>query len=292
MSNQHELQRQLYEQQPMMPMAGGGEQGAVPMDADADADPAAAAAAQAQLHGAAANADAAASNTTLTLSYQGEVFVFESVSPDKVQTLLLLLGGRELAPGLGSARSSQCLYSLIQKSKNTAHRMASLLRFREKRGRRNFDNKIHYPVRKEVAHRLQRNRGQFASSKAKAGEGAASGTAADGSKNWGAMEDQTPYTAAICQNCGVSSDTTPMMRKGPNGQRILCNACGLVWAKKGHMRNISKCLTAPQQVVPAATSEVQNGMTEAAPTDNEQQRIAIEVAPGAQPAPAANGNDS
>ncbi|KQJ93313.1 hypothetical protein BRADI_3g03810v3 [Brachypodium distachyon] len=218
-------------------MAGGGEQGAVPMDADADADPAAAAAAQAQLHGAAANADAAASNTTLTLSYQGEVFVFESVSPDK-------------------------------KSKNTAHRMASLLRFREKRGRRNFDNKIHYPVRKEVAHRLQRNRGQFASSKAKAGEGAASGTAADGSKNWGAMEDQTPYTAAICQNCGVSSDTTPMMRKGPNGQRILCNACGLVWAKK------------------------QNGMTEAAPTDNEQQRIAIEVAPGAQPAPAANGNDS
>ncbi|KAG1358597.1 putative GATA transcription factor 19 [Cocos nucifera] len=36
----------------------------------------------------------------LTLLYQGEVYVFESVSPEKVQAVLLLLGGCEMPSGI------------------------------------------------------------------------------------------------------------------------------------------------------------------------------------------------
>lgn len=35
-----------------------------------------------------------------------------------------------------------------------------------------------------------------------------------------------------CHHCGISASSTPMMRRGPNGPRTLCNACGLVWANK------------------------------------------------------------
>lgn len=38
-----------------------------------------------------------------------------------------------------------------------------------------------------------------------------------------------------CTHCGISSKSTPMMRRGPNGPRTLCNACGLVWANKVSM---------------------------------------------------------
>lgn len=35
-----------------------------------------------------------------------------------------------------------------------------------------------------------------------------------------------------CKHCGISSKSTPMMRRGPAGPRTLCNACGLKWANK------------------------------------------------------------
>ena len=35
-----------------------------------------------------------------------------------------------------------------------------------------------------------------------------------------------------CRHCGISSKSTPMMRRGPAGPRTLCNACGLKWANK------------------------------------------------------------
>lgn len=35
-----------------------------------------------------------------------------------------------------------------------------------------------------------------------------------------------------CHHCGISAQSTPMMRRGPGGPRTLCNACGLVWANK------------------------------------------------------------
>jgi len=107
-----------------------------------------------------------------------------------------------------------------------------LMRFREKRKERNFDKKIRYSVRKEVALRMQRNRGQFTSSKPKPDEISASEiTTADGSPNWGSVEGRPP-SAAECHHCGTSATATPMMRRGPDGPRTLCNACGLMWANK------------------------------------------------------------
>ncbi|KAK2977996.1 hypothetical protein RJ640_023534, partial [Escallonia rubra] len=43
-----------------------------------------------------------------------------------------------------------------------------------------------------------------------------------------------------CQHCGVSENSTPAMRRGPAGPRTLCNACGLMWANKGTLRDLSK----------------------------------------------------
>ncbi|XP_048549806.1 GATA transcription factor 17-like, partial [Triticum urartu] len=216
----------------------------------------------------------------LTLSFQGEVFVFESVSAEKVQAVLLLLGGRELGPGMGVGPSSSASYS----KRLNSHRMASLMRFREKRKERNFDKKIRYSVRKEVAHRMQRHKGQFTSSKAKAEEAAAAANS-----DWGAVEGR-PLSAPVCQHCGISSNNTPMMRRGPDGPRTLCNACGLAWANKGMMREVKG--HTPLKVVPPATDDAQNGVAEA-PTA-EQQHLALEAAPEAPvaPAPAANGHDS
>ncbi|KAM3240007.1 hypothetical protein ACQJBY_053597 [Aegilops geniculata] len=164
-----------------------------------------------------------------------------------------------------------------------SHRMASLMRFREKRKERNFDKKIRYSVRKEVAHRMQRHKGQFTSSKAKAEEAAAAANS-----DWGAVEGR-PLSAPVCQHCGISSNNTPMMRRGPDGPRTLCNACGLAWANKGMMREVKG--HTPLKVVPPATDNA-NGVAEA-PTA-EKQHLALEAAPEAPvaPAPAANGHDS
>uniref|UniRef100_A0A2P2IWV8 GATA-type domain-containing protein n=1 Tax=Rhizophora mucronata TaxID=61149 RepID=A0A2P2IWV8_RHIMU len=45
---------------------------------------------------------------------------------------------------------------------------------------------------------------------------------------------------AVCRHCGISEKSTPMMRRGPEGPRTLCNACGLMWANKGTLRDLSK----------------------------------------------------
>ncbi|KAL5200686.1 hypothetical protein ABZP36_021889 [Zizania latifolia] len=225
----------------------GGAGEAVLMDADAIAA-AAALVAPLDPHGAMVAATVAPmSSNQLTLSFQGEVYVFDSVSPDKVQAVLLLLGGRELNPGLGTGASSSAPYS---KRLNFPHRVASLMRFREKRKERNFDKKIRYNVRKEVALRMQRNRGQFTSSKPKADESTSELTAPDGSPNWGSVEGQPP-SAAECRHCGISAKATPMMRRGPDGPRTLCNACGLMWANKGMLRDLSKASPVPLQVLPS-----------------------------------------
>lgn len=167
---------------------------------------------------------------------------------------------------------------------NFPHRMASLMRFREKRKERNFDKKIRYTVRKEVALRMQRNRGQFTSSKSKAEEATSAITSSEGSPNWGAVEGRPP-SAAECHHCGISAASTPMMRRGPDGPRTLCNACGLMWANKGTMREVTKGPPVPLQIVPAATNDVQNGIVEA--TGVEQHNSAVEEAVSA-----ANGHES
>jgi len=39
-------------------------------------------------------------------------------------------------------------------------------------------------------------------------------------------------THISCRHCNISEKCTPMMRRGPEGPRTLCNACRLLWANK------------------------------------------------------------
>lgn len=178
----------------------------------------------------------------LTLSFHGQVYVFDSVSAEKVQAVLLLLGGYEIPNTVAEVtitsqnqRSSSdlpCRMSLPQ-------RAASLNRFREKRKDRCFDKKIRYAVRKEVALRMQRKKGQFTSSKPTPEELASRGVTENGGP------DDSPEI--LCTHCGISSKSTPMMRRGPAGPRTLCNACGLMWANKGTLKDLSKAIAAVTQ---------------------------------------------
>ncbi|KAK7351216.1 hypothetical protein VNO77_10507 [Canavalia gladiata] len=175
----------------------------------------------------------------LTLSFEGEVYVFPAVTPQKVQTVLLLLGGRDVQAGVPTVElpfdQSNRGMGDTPKLSNLSRRIASLVRFREKRKERCFDKKIRYSVRKEVAQRMHRKNGQFASLKE-----------SPGSSNWDSAgssgQDGTPHSVSVrrCQHCGISENNTPAMRRGPAGPRTLCNACGLMWANKGTLRDLSK----------------------------------------------------
>ncbi|XP_057496186.1 GATA transcription factor 28-like [Actinidia eriantha] len=171
----------------------------------------------------------------LSLSFQGEVYVFDAVSPEKVQAVLLLLGGYEVPTGIPTTavapQNHRALDDFPERS-SQPQRVASLNRFREKRKERCFEKKIRYNVRKEVALRMQRRKGQFTSSKTISEEVISDGNASQGS---GQEEQETS-----CAHCGISSKSTPMMRRGPAGPRTLCNACGLKWANKGVLRDLSK----------------------------------------------------
>nr|GMD04775.1 GATA transcription factor 24-like [Ipomoea batatas] len=172
----------------------------------------------------------------LTLSFQGEVYVFDAVSPEKVQAVLLLLGGYEVPsaiPTVGVPSQSQRGVGEYPGRLSQHQRAAFLDRFREKRKERCFDKKIRYTVRKEVALRMQRKKGQFTSSKSVSDE---AGSSSADCNSVSGQEDQEIF----CRHCGISSKATPMMRRGPAGPRSLCNACGLKWANKGILRDLSK----------------------------------------------------
>ncbi|KAJ7965837.1 GATA transcription factor [Quillaja saponaria] len=175
------------------------------------------------------------STSQLTLSFRGQVYVFDSVTPDKVQAVLLLLGGCELSSGpQGVDMAPQNQRGMMEYPGRCSHpqREASLNRFRQKRKERCFDKKVRYGVRQEVALRMNRNKGQFTSSKR-----------SDGSFSWGDVQEsgQDDSSSEIsCTNCGISSKSTPMMRRGPSGPRSLCNACGLFWANRGTLKDLSK----------------------------------------------------
>ncbi|XP_057769853.1 GATA transcription factor 28 [Salvia miltiorrhiza] len=198
----------------------------------------------------------------LSLSFQGQVYVFDSVSPEKVQAVLLLLGGREMPPNLPSvpisSPNNRGLSSTPQKF-NVPQRLASLIRFREKRKERNFEKKIRYTVRKEVALRMQRNKGQFTSSKPNQDDSPSA--VANWDPSWGADGDGSHAQNISCRHCGISEKSTPMMRRGPEGPRTLCNACGLMWANKGTLRDLSKA--APLGANPPRNRSEENGNFEA-----------------------------
>ncbi|KAF1863454.1 hypothetical protein Lal_00030486 [Lupinus albus] len=191
----------------------------------------------------------------LTLSFRGQVYVFDSVTPDKVQSVFLLLGGCEL-PCPDTAPQHDQRGPLVKQAPveyparcSQPQRAASLSRFRRKKKERCFDKKIRYEVRQEVACRMDRKKGQFTSSKKQ-----------DGASSLGAGQesgqDDSPSETA-CTHCGISSKSTPMMRRGPNGPRSLCNACGLFWANRGALRDLSK-RNQELALVPAQQAEGNN----------------------------------
>ncbi|KAE8707906.1 GATA transcription factor 25-like isoform X2 [Hibiscus syriacus] len=167
-------------------------------------------------------------SSQLTLSFRGQVYVFDAITSDKFHAVLLLLGGCELTSGPHIEMSSQNLRGGLDIPRsNQLHRAASLDRFRQKRKERCFDKKVRYGVRQEVALRMQRDKGQFTSKKS------------DGTKSSG-TQDGDKLSDTSCTHCGISSNSTPMMRRGPSGPRSLCNACGLFWANKGTLKDIPK----------------------------------------------------
>lgn len=50
-----------------------------------------------------------------------------------------------------------------------------------------------------------------------------------------------------------------MMRRGPDGPRTLCNACGLMWANKGTLRDLSKGATATTLSQSPSLNQNENG---------------------------------
>nr|CAD1830928.1 unnamed protein product [Ananas comosus var. bracteatus] len=180
----------------------------------------------------------------LALSFQGEFYVFDSVPPEKVQAVLLLLNGQELPSDVaGMAAPKPNNVSGVPQPTN-AHRLASLMRYKEKRKNLNFDKRVLYTVRKEVASRMKRNKGQFASSKSNSPESDATSLNCD--PNLGICQEETSQPA-ICLNCQTREESTPMMRRGPAGPRSLCNACGLMWANKGMLRSLTQVSTSGMQ---------------------------------------------
>lgn len=177
-------------------------------------------------------------SSELTLAFEGEVYVFPAVTPDKVQAVLLLLGGCDIPTAVPTVELPfDNKVEDLPKQANLSRRFASLVRFREKRKERCFDKKIRYSVRKEVAQRMHRKNGQFASLKSSSGS-----SSCDSAKS--SLEgDGTQHSETVpgkCHHCGVSENCTPAMRRGPDGPRTLCNACGLKWANKGTLRDLSK----------------------------------------------------
>ncbi|KAL5977951.1 hypothetical protein ACLOJK_036974 [Asimina triloba] len=135
----------------------------------------------------------------LTLSFQGEVYVFDSVSADKVQAVLLLLGGREVSAPVVTVTHQNKL-SNVPQSLNMSQRAASLMRFREKRKERNYGRKVRYTVRKEVALRMHRYKGQFASKttveEAERAQSAQAAQATSSGSSWGSTpRAETPRKA-------------------------------------------------------------------------------------------------
>ncbi|KAJ6419207.1 hypothetical protein OIU84_029341 [Salix udensis] len=114
-----------------------------------------------------------------------------------------------------------------------SRRVASLVRFREKRKERCFEKKVRYTCRKEVAQRMHRKKGQFASLNDCYGTDTGNWEPSNGMPN-------PEFDLLRCQHCGISAKETPAMRRGPAGPRTLCNACGLMWANKGTLRDLNK----------------------------------------------------
>ncbi|XP_042380610.1 GATA transcription factor 24-like [Zingiber officinale] len=106
----------------------------------------------------------------LVLSFQGNVYVVDNVSPEKVEAVMVLLGRQEMC----------------------RTRIGSLTSFREKKKSRNFKNNIRGEVRKEDALRMQRDKGRFTSSKTQHEDPNSGATTSDATENDSSRTNQEP----------------------------------------------------------------------------------------------------
>ncbi|GAB4853336.1 hypothetical protein Ancab_017515 [Ancistrocladus abbreviatus] len=173
----------------------------------------------------------------LTIAFEGEVYVFPEVTPEKVHAVLLLLGGHHMPASVPTSEFLLQQHNMTMAGpsyrSNFSHRIMSLARFREKQKERCFEKKIRYTSRKEVAQRMHCKKGQFASPKEPFKLAAANLDSTD-------CTPRQEYVPRTCHHCGISEKSTPAMRRGPAGPRTLCNACGLMWANKGTLRDLTK----------------------------------------------------
>ncbi|XP_078435933.1 GATA transcription factor 18-like [Wolffia australiana] len=214
----------------------------------------------------------------LTLLFQGEAYVFDTVTPEKVQAVMLLLGGCE-APSSGGTTPIQRrqkrkgLDGILRRTSLSAKRDASLVRFREKRNERRFDKKVRSNGRKDGALRNPRRKGQFV------GKGNRE-DASEASSSSGPSESSSRRVSreTKCLNCGISEKATPAMRRGPAGPRTLCNACGLMWANKGTLRSPmrgNRVAAAPKSLTLSAEliREIRRGERAMAGGDDDKARV-------------------
>lgn len=162
-------------------------------------------------------------HTQLIITYQGETWTFENVPQSKVEMVLHILRSNDVVSDANDMDEMNARLSNAEVSNKTisAMRQEKLNRFIEKRKRRqeglglDTSKKVRYAVRQEVAQNMRRVKGQFANKR---------------------TNDEIVFKQ--CVHCGTSD--TPLMRKGPDGHRSLCNACGLVWANQGVLRKLKK----------------------------------------------------
>ncbi|XP_015579792.1 GATA transcription factor 20 isoform X3 [Ricinus communis] len=169
----------------------------------------------------------ASRTSELTLSFEGEVFVFPAVTPEKVQAVLLLLGGRDIPTAVPTIE-----VPCVQNNRDAPQEWAVCI--------------------------LKRKLRRF---------------------KLGFCTELPTRCVRRCQHCGVSENNTPAMRRGPAGPRTLCNACGLMWANKGTLRDLSKGgrNASTDQIEPETPIDVKPSIMEGEFSGNQDEHVLQEA---------------
>lgn len=212
------------------------------------------------------------SQPQLILTYCGETWTFQDVTKAKVDEALRILRS---ADGVGEAGApserNRIRSTELASTSYEPTRQGVLRRFKEKK--KLLKEKADRPsqrdpskptVRQEVAAAMRRVNGQFARP-----------TGPNGRLH------------SECVNCHMKASDTPLMRRGPDGSRSLCNACGIIFRKYGELpdpnkksrRQLRATVTSPQ------TTGHATGDERGARSDTFQERTHGQPAPpgGAQP---------
>ncbi|KAL6841586.1 hypothetical protein ACP4OV_028525 [Aristida adscensionis] len=187
--------------------------------------------AQVEEHGAGGEGEAEEEEERLSMVYRGkDVRLRRRAAAEGVETIILLLNGYEIAPQYAKPNLTHLVQPIVVPQ--DFDRTAALTRYRQKRkSLLRYDVKADYSIRREVASRITRKRGKFVASCKKPDNSVAPAVAHR-------CQGETTDECTFCDNCGESREVTPMMRRGPNGNRTFCNACGLMWAKARKIRNL------------------------------------------------------